>query len=277
MSWFAIEVHPEAERRDAVAAWLVERTGEAVEERADGTLVSFATSAPAAEALERDLVEAHGPGLSLARREHPEVDWTLAWREGLGVRRVGRFAIVPSWIHYQAGPGELVIVIDPEMAFGSGEHGSTRAALALLDRFARPGHTVLDLGSGSGILTIAAAKLGAAQAIGVEVDAESLPFAFMNAERNGVLERVAFLEGDAAQLTPLLAPADVIVSNILRLINVALLPEIRGALRLGGIAIFSGMEVAEAELFRAPLLEAGFRVVAELIDETWWAVAATPA
>ncbi len=215
MSWYAIEVHPEAGHRDAVAAWLVSRTGQAVEERPDGTLVSFALTAPAAEALERDLAREHGPGLGLERREHPEVDWTIAWREGLGVRRIGRFAIVPTWISYAPAPDEQVIVIDPEMAFGSGEHGSTRVALELLDRFTRPGDRVLDLGSGSGILTIAAAKLGATQAAGIEVDAESLPFAAQNAERNGVTDRVVFLEGDAAQMVPLLAPADVIVSNIL--------------------------------------------------------------
>jgi ribosomal protein L11 methyltransferase len=274
VSWYAIEVQSDIDRREAIAAWLVDRTGQAVEERADGTLVSFALTIPAAEALEQDLARVHGPGIAVARREHPEVDWTLAWREGLGVRRVGRFALVPSWVAFDPAPGEHVIVIDPEMAFGSGEHGSTRAALALLDRHARPGDTVLDLGSGSGILTIAAARLGAARAIGVEVDAESLPFAATNAERNGVSGKVVFLEGDAAQLTPLLAPADVVVSNILRLINVALLPEIHEVLRPGGIAIFSGMEVSEAGLFRSPLVAAGFTIRSELVDETWWAVAA---
>jgi ribosomal protein L11 methyltransferase len=190
------------------------------------------------------------------------------------VRRVGRFAIVPSWLGHDPGPGEKVIVIDPEMAFGSGEHGSTRAALALLDRFVRPGDTVLDLGSGSGILTIAAAMLGAAQAVGIEVDDASLVVAAANAERNGVADRVTFLEGDAAQMVPLLAPADVIVSNILRLINVAVLPEVHAALRPEGVAIFSGMETKEAELFRSALHEMGFRVLAEHLDETWWAVAA---
>jgi ribosomal protein L11 methyltransferase len=277
VSWYAIEVLPDAGRRDAVAAWLVDRTGEAIEERADGTLVSFARSIPAAEALERDLARIHGPGIPVARREHPEVDWTVAWRQGLGVRRIGRFAIVPSWLPYDPASGEEVIRIDPEMAFGSGEHGSTRAALALLDRFVKPGHTVLDLGSGSGILTIAAARLGATPAVGIEVDPDSLPVATENAERNGVAGLVTFLEGDAAQITPLLAPANVIVSNILRLINIALLPEVRAALAPGGVAIFSGMEAAEAESFRAALAEWGFRVVAEHLDETWWAVAATPA
>jgi ribosomal protein L11 methyltransferase len=277
VSWYAIEVQPDAERRDAVAAWLVGRTGQAVEERADGTLVSFALTIPAADALERDLTQELGPGLVVARREHPDVDWTTAWREGLGVRRVGRFAIVPTWLDHTPAADEIVLVIDPEMAFGSGEHGSTRLALSLLDRFMQAGHIVYDLGSGSGILTIAAAKRDARRALGIEVDGDALPVAALNAERNGVAERTVFLEGDAAQLLPLLSRADVIVSNILRLINISLLPEIHAGLRPGGTAIFSGMEGTEAKMFRPELIAGGFRVVAELTDENWWAVAATPA
>lgn len=274
MTWYSIEVHAAPDRRDAVAAWLVGRTGQAVEERADGTLVSFAFDLAAADALERDLAAAHGPDIPVAHLEQPEVDWTTAWRTGLTARRVGRFNLVPSWLKADPAPGEIVIVIDPEMAFGSGEHGSTRAALLLLERFVRPGDTVLDLGTGSGILTIAARKMGAGCAVGVEVDEDSLEVAATNAGRNGLAGQVTFLQGDAAQITPLLAPADVIVSNILRLINAALLPEVHDALRPGGIAIFSGMELSESEEFRRPLLEADFVVVDEVVDETWWAVAA---
>jgi ribosomal protein L11 methyltransferase len=106
------------------------------------------------------------------------------------------------------------------------------------------------------------------------VDEDALEVAAANAGRNGLAGQVTFLQGDAAQITPLLAPADVIVSNILRLINAALLPEVHDAIRPGGIAIFSGMELSEADEFRRPLLEAGFVVVDEVVDETWWAVAA---
>ena len=272
MSWYAIEVQPDPERRDAVAAWLVSRTGQAVEERADGTLVSFALDLPGAESLERELARAHGP-VSTLRRELPEVDWSTAWRAGLGVRRVGRFAVVPTWIEHHPAPGELVITLDPEMAFGSGEHGSTRGALLLLERWLRPGDRVLDLGSGSGILSIAAARLGAGRVTGIEMDVEAIPVSLENAGRNGVADLVRFVEGDAAVMTPLLRPADLVVSNILRLVNQALLPVIHEALPAGGRAIFSGMETAEAEAFRPPLVAAGFVPVDEVVDEGWWSVA----
>ncbi len=276
MSWYAIEIRPASQQRDAVAAWLVERTGQAIEERADGTLVSFALDLPAAESLEAALSAAYGPVPS-AHRPLAEVDWTTAWREGLGVRKVGRFAIVPSWIPYQPAEGEEHIVLDPEMAFGSGEHGSTRGALTLVERWMVPGARVLDLGSGSAILAIAAARLGASHAIGVELDPEAMSAAQDNVARNGEAHRVTLMEGDAALLTPLLAPAGLIVSNILRHVNTRLLPLIRAALLPEGRAIFAGMETPEAEEFRVSLADAGFVVLAETTDDGWWSVATRPA
>jgi ribosomal protein L11 methyltransferase len=274
MTWYAVQVRPEDAARDAVAAWLVKHTGHAVEERTDGTLISYALDLPSAEALGRDLRAAHGEGLTSSHHEIPVTDWSTAWRSGLGPRRVGPITIVPTWLEYAPGADELVVRIDPEMAFGSGEHGSTRAALALVVRHLRPGDRVLDFGSGSGILSIAAAKLGAARAIGIEVDDDALPVSVANAERNGVSDRVTFFHGDAADLAPLLRPANLVVSNILRLVNVALLPEVHAVLSPGGIAIFSGMEEREADDFRHALGDAGFEVRSETIDNGWWAVAA---
>jgi len=273
MSWWAIDVWPDPSRREWVGAWLVARTGQAVEERDDGTLVTFAEDERAADALVAALAAEGEAPLATSRRPLEPVDWTTRWRDGLGPRHFGRLTVVPSWIELPPGTGPTV-VLDPESAFGSGEHGSTRAALTLLERHLRPGGRVLDLGSGSGILAIAAAKLGAASAIGIENDAEANPVAWRNAERNGVTAAVDFLEGDAGVLAPLLGPADLLLSNILRLVNAALLPAIVAALRPGGLAIFSGMEELEAPLFRPVLDTAGLAVRDEVTDTGWWAVAA---
>jgi len=276
VSWYALDVRlPEAER-EAAGAWLVGRTGQAIEERPDGALVAFAGDEAGARAL-ADELRARWPAATAAPRALPAVDWTTRWRDGIASRRIGRLLLTTSWLDDAAGPGEERLVVDPEMAFGSGEHGSTRAALALLERHVRPGARVLDLGSGSGILAIAAVRLGAASAIGIEIDPEANEVADRNAARNGVADRVRFLAGDAAQLGPLAGPADLLCSNILRTVNVALLPAIRTSLAPGGLAIFSGMEEGEADLFRPALMAAGWQAMDEVTDDGWWAVAARAA
>jgi ribosomal protein L11 methyltransferase len=274
MTWWAIDVRTPAGQRDSVGAWLVARTGQAVEERADGTLVAFAPDEEAVAALVEELGREVDAPVVIERRPVESTDWSTRWREGLGPRKLGRLTILPSWLPEASEPDPLTIVLDPETAFGSGEHGSTRAALTLLSRLLRPGDRVIDLGSGSGILTIAAIKLGAARAIGIEMDAEANEVAARNAARNGVSDRVEFLEGDAAALAPLVGPADLLLSNILRAVNTALLPVIVGAVRPGGVAIFSGMEQPEAEEFRRVLTDADFTLEQETLDAGWWGVAA---
>ncbi|MBA2627266.1 MAG: 50S ribosomal protein L11 methyltransferase [Gemmatimonadales bacterium] len=273
-SWWAIDVRAPAEVREAVAAWLVARTGQAIEEREDGSLVTFATDQHAADDLIGELARHPGGAVGASRRPLPAVDWSTGWRDGLGPRQFGRLTVTPSWTDGASTADGLTVVLDPETAFGSGEHGSTRAALALLERHLVGGDRVVDLGSGSGILAIAAVKLGASRATGVDIDADSNEVADRNARLNHVSDHVAFLEGDAAELAPLLGPADLLLSNILRTVNNRLLPAIRAALRPGGLAIFSGMEAPEADLFRPVLGTAGFALVDEVVDAAWWAVAA---
>ncbi|MGH7526829.1 MAG: 50S ribosomal protein L11 methyltransferase, partial [Gemmatimonadales bacterium] len=239
-----------------------------------GTLVTFAPDAGSADALLQEIGQAGGGPVRTARRPLDSVDWSVQWRDGLGARRFGRLTVVPSWLPEADQPEPAAVVLDPEMAFGSGEHGSTRAALVLLERLLQPGDTVLDLGSGSGILAIASVKLGAARAVGIENDGEANQVAVRNAERNGVRRWVEFLDGDAGDLAPLLGPADLLLSNILRTINTALLPAVVRALRPGGVAIFAGMEEVEAPLFRSALQAVGLVACDETADAGWWAVAA---
>lgn len=275
MSWWAIDVHTASDRREVLGAWLVARTGQSVEERNDGTLVAFAPNEEAAEALVDELRRT-APAPNQSRR-HPleEIDWSTRWRHGLGARRLGPLTIVPSWLPEALDPQPHTVVLDPETAFGSGEHGSTRVALTLLGHLLKRGDRVLDLGSGSGILSIAAIKLGASRATGIEFDIEANEVAVRNADRNGVAESVDFLTGDAAELAPLVGPVDLLVSNILRSVNTALFPAIERALRPGGAAIFSGMEEQEAPEFRRSLRSAGFAPMVETVDAGWWGIAAT--
>jgi ribosomal protein L11 methyltransferase len=270
MTWWSIEVGLHGADPDAVAARLVAETGHPVEERVD-RVVGFAPDADSAARASAAVVTAFGAGVDVRQASVADPDWTSRWREGIGVRQVGRLAVGPSWL---LASGPAAVVVDPETAFGTGEHGSTRGALLLLDRYLRPGSLVLDLGCGSGILAIAAAKLGARAAFGIEVDEEAIPVAEANAARNGVADRIRFLAGDARDLGPLAGPADLIVSNILRGVNESLLEPIRDSLRPEGLAVFAGMEADEASLFRPALAGRRFQLIDEIIDEGWWAAAA---
>jgi ribosomal protein L11 methyltransferase len=277
MTWCAVRVQGPESDKDAMAAWLVGHTGHAVQEQDDGSLVSFAESESAGHALVSSLQDVFGDLATGDVSPLPRIDWTDHWRDGLGPRRVGRLTIAPSWVspdsRFPRSPDTLII-LDPETAFGSGEHGSTRSALLLMDRLLVSGTSMLDLGSGSGILTIAAAKLGARRATGIEIDPDAMPVAEKNTARNGVTDRVAFLLGDAKALAPLLGPVELVVSNILRTANVTLLPAIASSLAPRGCAIFAGMETTERELFLEALAGAGYTAADETTDEGWWAVAA---
>ncbi|MDX2261954.1 MAG: 50S ribosomal protein L11 methyltransferase [Gemmatimonadales bacterium] len=271
--WWRISVDCRPEDTDAVAAALVAATGQGVEEPAEGRLLTVETSEENAKRVVGALV-ASFPALEGIVTPLDPVDWSVKWREGIITRRFGRLVVTASWLPVVPEGNEVVVSLDPESAFGSGEHGSTRAAMTLLERHLKPGDRVLDFGSGSGILAIAAAKLGAVTAIGIEVDDESHPIAEANAEKNGVSDRVTFLVGDAGELGVLAGPAEVLCSNILRTVNTLLLPAIQKALVPGGIAIFAGMEDMEEELFRPVLERAGFTIVDDVHDAGWWGVAA---
>jgi ribosomal protein L11 methyltransferase len=255
---------------DAVAATVVSVTGFGVAEPRPGVITAVASSDVDAERLAAELVRRF-PGLTAQVESVDPVDWSVRWRDGITSHRFGRLLVTPSWLPVTAAADTAVVTIDPESAFGSGEHGSTRAALRLLERHLTVGDRVLDFGSGSGILAIAAVALGARSAIGIEVDAEAHPIAEANAVRNGVSDRAAFLVGDVAAIGVLAGPADLVCSNILRSVNMLLLPTIHDALRPGGVAIFSGMEVPERELFLPVLEAAGWALVDEVVDGDWWA------
>lgn len=274
--WWRLAVSCHPDDTEMVAADLVNMSGHAVEEAGAGSVLAVAVSEPQARTMLEQLSRARS-GITGTVTALAPVDWTVQWRDGIAARRFGRLVLSPSWITPDLRGDDVGVVLDPEGAFGSGEHGSTRAALALLERHVQPGDTVLDLGSGSGILAIAAVQLGASSAIGIEVDPESNPVADANAVRNGVADRVAFLLGDAGELAVLAGPARVVCSNILRTVNTILLPQIAKALAPGGVAIFAGMEDMEEELFRPVLCSAGFVVVDDQHDAGWWGVAARPA
>jgi ribosomal protein L11 methyltransferase len=201
-------------------------------------------------------------------------DWRRVWKRGLGPRRVGdRWLVTPSWARVPSADGARVLRIDPGAAFGTGEHGTTRGMLRLLEGEVVPGARVLDVGTGSGILAVAAARLGADRVVGIEQDPRALETARRNVGRNGVEDRVQLL---AARVTPaflrLLVPPryDVLTANLSTVSLVTLLPGFRAALAAEGRLLAGG--VLEEE--RATVLQAAREARLELVeddrDEGWW-------
>jgi ribosomal protein L11 methyltransferase len=210
--------------------------------------------------------------LAVATQEPlPAVDWSEAWKARIGAHAVGALTIAPPWLADGLDPARAII-IEPGMAFGTGEHATTRGVARLLPAVLRPGQAVADLGAGSAVLSIAAAKLGAARVYAVEVDPDAIPDAEANVRRNGEDARVHVFEGDAEALLPLLAPVDVILANIISSVLVMLLPAMAAALAPGGRAILSGILREERDGMVATLQAAGWEVVAEDTEEPWWSV-----
>lgn len=271
--WWRVTITTGADQSDAVAAFLVTVTGQGVEEPSSGVICTTVDSEHTGQSLLQQLRIRFGSidGTMVAMEP---VDWSTRWRDGITTRRFGRLVLTPSWLPVTAANRDVVISIDPESAFGSGEHGSTRGALRLLERWTTSGDRLLDLGSGSGILSIAAVALGARSALGIEIDDDALPIAEANAHKNGVGHAVRFVAGDASALAPLAGPAELICSNILRTVNMVLIPVILDALAPLGTVIFAGMELAEEELFLPILAQNGFAAIDDARDAGWWSVAA---
>lgn len=199
-------------------------------------------------------------------------DWTQEWRKGLRPRRIGeRIVVAPTWTEPELRAGDVLLSIDPEMAFGTGEHGTTRGMLRLLQEAIRPDARALDVGTGSAILAIAAVLLGAARVDAVESDPDALVNARDNVDRHGVADRVHLEEAfvDAAWLESR-ASYDIILANILSGVIRPLLPAFADALEPDGALLLSGILAEEAPDVIADARAAGFTLCAEDREDEWW-------
>ena len=194
-------------------------------------------------------------------------DWTDAWRAHYAPQRIGRVVVMPTWLDELLGDGELAIHMDPGMAFGTGLHPTTRACLLMLADAGPMPPAVLDVGCGSGILTLAALRLGAARAVGYDTDATAVEATRANAEGNGLGDRVEVLHGT---LPP---TADerfgLILANLVASILVELAPRLAAHAESGATLIASGIVVERADEVLEALGAAGFRRVARRDDDDW--------
>ena len=230
-------------------------------------------AAPAAvEATERALWHLQAFGLrpvgELRVRSVDDADWTDAWKAGYVPQRIGRVVIVPSWLDEPIGPDEVALRLDPGMAFGTGLHPTTRGCLTLLQEITPMPPVVLDVGSGSGILALAALRLGAERAICYDTDSSAVEATLANAAANGLADRVTANLGSLPPKPPA-EPYPLVLANLVAAVLIDLAAQLVAHTAPGGALLASGIIEGRADEVLAALTAAGFVLDRRLDDREW--------
>ena len=210
--------------------------------------------------------------LELEMKDVDEEDWSNAWKKYYHPVQVGEHLVVcPSWEAYDRKPDEVVLTLNPGMAFGTGTHDTTRLCMELLEKYITPQDTVLDVGCGSGILAITAALLGANKIIGCDIDEVAVKVAGENAALNGVQDRIAFHQGDLTSQVE--GSFQIICANIVADVIIRLSEDAGRYLAKDGIFITSGIiDTREQDVLNA-LVQNGFQVIERRTAGGWVALA----
>jgi len=203
-----------------------------------------------------------------------EADWADAWKAHFPVMRIGRHVVIrPTWRRHRAAPDDVVLALDPGMAFGTGLHPTTRLCLVALERLADAGRMtgarVLDVGCGSGILAIAAVRLGAADAVGVDTDPIAIESTLANARRNRLAPRIRASVGSLPTGEP---PFDVIAANLIAGVLVQIAAQLAAELAAGGRLVASGIFVDREGEVRHAFEAAGLAVTERTAEGDWVAL-----
>jgi len=255
----ALAVDAEAAERAVAEAFAAGASG--IEERVDSAGVMLIVYAPADAGA--SVGRAVGCCAGVSRTSSPEavedIDWSEHWKQRLEAVEVSpRLVVRPSFVGSHSREGQAELVIDPGQAFGTGGHASTLLALEWIDQLAPnlvAGARVLDVGAGTGVLALAALRLGAARAVAFDLDPLSAPAVLENAARNGLDERLAVFTGTLDALAG--APFDLVAANLLRRELLPIVDGIAAATAPGGFAVFSGLLAEEQSRVEAALAEVG--------------------
>ena len=202
-----------------------------------------------------------------------EEDWAHAWKAYFWPQKIGcNMVVKPTWRDYRAEYGEVVIELDPGMAFGTGTHPTTAMCISMIENYLAKGDLFLDIGTGSGILLIAAAKLGAGKIHGVDHDETAVRIADENLKRNGV-EAQRFFVNCANLAEGILEKYDIVTANILSQVILDLLKDIRRVLKSDGVFICSGIVDKNEKQVIAAMRHIGFEILEISTKEEWVAIA----
>ncbi|MGC4046415.1 MAG: 50S ribosomal protein L11 methyltransferase [Armatimonas sp.] len=269
MRWAQIEIEAAGDEQEAFGALLTEVGGchgwmgtethvsgfLPVDERLEGTLLNLREQA----------------GRELTIRFVAEEDWADSWKQYFKPQKIGeRFVVRPSWEEYTPAEGDLIILIDPGMAFGTGLHATTRLCLRALEQLVKPGDTVADVGTGSGILAVGAILLGAASVEATDNDPLAVKIARENAELNSQTDTI---QVEVAENPPS-GPFDIVVANILPDVILGMADGLTAAVKPGGYLVVSGIIERRAEDVREGLRARGLEVLSTEPEAEWVAIVA---
>lgn len=225
------------------------------------------------ESIEEFKLQFVGGQIEVSEAEVAEEDWATSWKEYYKPEKIGEKVVIkPSWEEYQANTGEIVVELDPGMAFGTGNHPTTAMCIKALEYSIFPGCKVLDVGTGSGVLAITATKLGAKQVLAIDNDPVSIDAAKENVHINSADDKVTVALGDLAKGVH--EKADIVVANIIADIIIKLVPQVVGVTEKGSIFISSGIIKERLNDVVAAIEQSPFRIEKILEEGEWAAVIA---
>ncbi|MBE6808266.1 MAG: 50S ribosomal protein L11 methyltransferase [Ruminococcaceae bacterium] len=226
----------------------------------------------AAEALEflKERLTAEGVPFEAGSVGVDDSDWNENWKKYFHTIEIGeKLAVVPSWENYENPQNRTILSIDPGAAFGTGTHATTSLCLELLQDKICDGVKMLDIGCGSGILALASVLLGAENAVGVDIDAQSVKTATENAQINNISDKVKFIVGDLAD--KISGKYEVICANIVADVIIRLLPDVDKFMTDNGVLIISGIiDIRKEDIFEA-VVKNGFTIIEEKYKDNWCA------
>lgn len=284
MRWAEIQVETTLDAQDAVGNILIENEcgGVAIQGEAPVFITCYL---PADDRLEERLLHMKGSIRELAGfgldsgsgeitvRYAEDKDWSEAWKQFFHTTHIGKNLVIkPTWEEYTPTRNEHVIEIDPGMAFGTGNHSTTKLCLEALEKQVRRGSVVIDFGTGSGILAIAAAMFGASLVIAFDLDEIAVKAARENVVRNNMEAHIEVHRADNIKFVNV--EADIVVANLLAEIVMAEAEDIVSALRLGGTLIASGLTTRRVDEVEQQLRNVGFDIADRLTEGEWAVIVA---
>ena len=203
-----------------------------------------------------------------------EEDWANSWKEFYKPFKIGKIVIVPAWEDYTADEGEIIVRMDPGMAFGTGTHETTRLIIGLLQKYVRPGMSLLDVGTGSGILAICGAKLGAEPCRAYDIDPMSVRVANENIRESGLEDKISCAQSDLLkQVSNIAGGYDVICANIVADIIIRMTPDVSPFMSGKSVLLASGIISERCDDVVNCFEQNGFKIIEKAEDNGWCALA----